>query len=213
MRRQLFHAACCFGLCRRHGSAGTRMQDAMTTLVTGATGFVGSAVARALAARGHELRLLTRAGQRPAQPGGPGRRGGDRRPDRSRPRCAGPPRAAAMSFMSRPTTGSGCPIRTRCCGPMSMAPWRWCAPRPRPAPNASSIAVRSPRWARSATARRRTRRRRPTRPISSASTSGPNTLPRRPCWTWRGATGCRWWWSIRPRRSGRATSSRRRPAR
>ncbi len=32
----------------------------MTTLVTGATGFVGSAVARVLAARGHGLRLLTR---------------------------------------------------------------------------------------------------------------------------------------------------------
>lgn len=33
----------------------------MTTLVTGATGFVGSAVARILLARGHDLRLLTRA--------------------------------------------------------------------------------------------------------------------------------------------------------
>jgi dihydroflavonol-4-reductase len=33
----------------------------MTTLLTGATGFVGSAVARVLAARGHSLRLLARA--------------------------------------------------------------------------------------------------------------------------------------------------------
>ena len=34
----------------------------MTTLITGATGFVGSAVARALIARGHAVRLLVRPG-------------------------------------------------------------------------------------------------------------------------------------------------------
>ncbi|HJS85982.1 MAG TPA: NAD-dependent epimerase/dehydratase family protein, partial [Acetobacteraceae bacterium] len=35
-------------------------QASEPTLVTGVTGFVGSAVARALAARGHRLRLLVR---------------------------------------------------------------------------------------------------------------------------------------------------------
>jgi dihydroflavonol-4-reductase len=34
----------------------------LPTLITGATGFVGSAVARAFAARGHRLRLLVRRG-------------------------------------------------------------------------------------------------------------------------------------------------------
>lgn len=38
------------------------MAEADMTLVTGATGFVGAAVARALAARGHRLRLLVRKG-------------------------------------------------------------------------------------------------------------------------------------------------------
>jgi dihydroflavonol-4-reductase len=37
-------------------------QAAMTTLLTGATGFVGSAVARTLLARGHAVRLLVRPG-------------------------------------------------------------------------------------------------------------------------------------------------------
>jgi dihydroflavonol-4-reductase len=36
------------------------MERTMTTLITGATGFVGSAVARAMARRGHALRLLVR---------------------------------------------------------------------------------------------------------------------------------------------------------
>ncbi len=50
----------------------------MTTLVTGATGFVGSAVARVLAARGHSLRLLSRPSSDRRNLDRTGGRGGDR---------------------------------------------------------------------------------------------------------------------------------------
>ena len=69
----------------------------MTTLVTGATGFVGSAVARALAARGHTLAAADASDQRSPQSGRAGRRNRDRRPDRSRTRWPAPPPVAATS--------------------------------------------------------------------------------------------------------------------
>ena len=129
----------------------------MTTLVTGATGFVGSAVARALAARGHALRLLTR-------------------PTSDRRNLAGLDAEVVTGDLTDPASlaraAAGCRYvvhvaadyrilgarsRPPCCGPTSTAPSRCSAPPRRPAPNASCIAVPSRRSARSATAPRPTR--------------------------------------------------------
>jgi dihydroflavonol-4-reductase len=86
------------------------------TLVTGASGFVGSAVARALAGRGFEVRALVR-------------------PSSDRTNLRGFPvtpvegdltdaasLARAVAGCRTLITASGCPIPRRCCAPMSMAP-------------------------------------------------------------------------------------------
>ncbi len=98
--------------------------DVDLTLVTGATGFVGSAVARALAARGHRLRLLVRPTSDRRNLAGLDAElvDGDLTDPASLARAAdGLPRSSSMS---PPTTASGCPTPTRCCAPMSRAPWR-----------------------------------------------------------------------------------------
>ena len=93
----------------------------MTALVTGANGFFGSAVVRALLADGTAVRALVRPGS-------------DRRNlagldvDVAEGDVDGPglvARAAAAAarpcFTSRPTIGSGSPIRSRCTARTSTA--------------------------------------------------------------------------------------------
>ena len=85
------------------------------TLLTGATGFVGSAVARALLARGYRVRAAGAPAQRPAQRRGARPDPGRGRPDRPREPGRAPSRAAACWCTSRPITASGCPIPPPCC--------------------------------------------------------------------------------------------------
>ena len=67
-------------------------------LVTGANGFLGSAVVRALLADGMAVRALRPARQRPAQPRGSRRGDRDRRPHGAATRCAEPRRGCAAVF-------------------------------------------------------------------------------------------------------------------
>ena len=159
----------------------------MTTLITGATGFVGSAVARTFAARGP-----CAAAADPCQPatGGtsrPGCRDRDRRPDRPAS-LARQPRAAAMSCMSRPIIGCGCPTRGHAAGQRRRRGGD--AARRRRCRRRTHRPLQLGRRTGSDRRRHAGRRgqRRPTKRISSASTSAPNTLRNVRCWNWRGAT-------------------------
>ena len=93
----------------------------MKIFLTGATGFVGHHVARALAAEGAELRLLVRKSSNLANL--EGITGDTHIGDLAIPTRSSPPwKTAKPSSMSPPTTASGFPIPNPCTAPTSMAP-------------------------------------------------------------------------------------------
>ena len=129
----------------------------MTTLVTGATGFLGSAVARALLDAGHAVRVLTR-------PGADTRNieGLDVEPttgdltDRASLEKAA--RGCDTLFHVAADYRLWIPIRRRFTAPMWRAPATCCAPPRLRGPHASSTRRASPLWASTPTARPPTRR-------------------------------------------------------
>ena len=122
------------GLARLEGARVSVRQAAggpvMTTLVTGATGFLGSAVARALLDAGHAVRVLTRQGADTRNIDGLDveQAIGDFNDRASLEQAAR--RAATRSSTWRPTIGSGFPTHLRSTAPTWTVPATCCAPLP-----------------------------------------------------------------------------------
>ena len=96
-----------------------------TTLVTGATGFVGSHVARALVARGDDVRVTVRATSNLDALAGLDVRDGRRRPDRPAGGAAGAARTSSRVFHVAGSTNLRRRAPTRCSRP-TWWPRGWC---------------------------------------------------------------------------------------
>ena len=131
----------------------------MTTLVTGATGFLGSAVARKLVGAGHAVRVLTRAGADTRNIDGLDveRATGDLNDRASLEKAA---RGCDTLFHVAADYRLWIPDPPRSTAPTSRAPATCSAPPPAQGLRASSTPRASPRLASTPTARRPTRRRR-----------------------------------------------------